>query len=65
MQYRVASMRVFLCIFFIATVPMVAIGQDEKASIGVASDVETSEANAVVRQKSASELRKDVFEAED
>ena len=65
MQYRAASIIVFLCLSSVAALPMVAVGQDEEASTGVASNDETIEDNVVVSQKSMAGLRRDVFQAEE
>lgn len=65
MQYRAASLIVFLCLSSVAALPMAAAGQDEEASTGVASNDETIDDTVVVGQKSLSELRRDVFQAEE
>ncbi len=65
MQYRAASLIVFLCLLSVAALPMAAVGQDEEASTGVASNDETIEDNVVYDQKSVAELRRDVFQAEE
>ena len=65
MQYRAASIIVFLCLLSVAALSMVAVGQDEEASTGVASNDETIEDNVVVGQKSLAEWRRDVFQAEE
>jgi hypothetical protein len=44
---------------------MAAVGQDEEASTGVASNDETIEDNVVVDQKSQADLRREVFQAEE
>ena len=44
---------------------MVAVGQEEEASTGVASNDETIKDNVVVGQKSQADLRRDVFQAEE
>jgi hypothetical protein len=65
MQYPAASILVVLCLLTVAAHPTVALGQDKEASTGLASDDSTTVDNVVVSQKSTSELRKDVFQAED
>ncbi len=65
MQYRAASLLVFLCLLFVAALPMAAVGQDEEASTGVASNDETIDDSVVVGQKSLAELRRDAFQAEE
>ena len=65
MQYRAASLIVFLCLLFVAALPMAAVGQDEEASTGVTSNDETIEDNVIVAQKSLAELRRDTFQAEE
>ncbi len=65
MQYRAASLIVFLCLLSVAALPMAAVGQDEEASTGVASNDETIEDNVVFDQKSVADLRRDVFQTEE
>jgi hypothetical protein len=65
MQYRVESLPVFLCLLFLAALPMAAAGQDEEASTGSASNAETTDDNVVVGQKSLAELRRDAYHAEE
>ena len=65
MQYRAASLIVFLCLLSVAALPMAAVGQDEEASTGVASNDETIEDIVDVGQKSRAGLRRDVFQAEE
>jgi hypothetical protein len=65
MQNRAALLMVFLCILSVAALPRVAVGQDEEASSGVASNDEIVEDIVVVAQKSQSDLRREVYEAEE
>ncbi len=65
MHYRAASLIVFLCLSSVAALPMAAAGQDEDASTGVASNDETIVDTVVAGQKSLSEMRRDVFQAEE
>ena len=65
MQYRAASLIVFLCLLSVAAPTIAAVGQDEGASTGVASNDETIEDNVVVDQKSQADLRREVFQAEE
>lgn len=65
MQYRVVSLPVFLCLLFVAVLPMAAVGQDEEASTALASNAETIDDNVVVDQKSLAELRRDAYKAEE
>ena len=65
MHYRAASLIVFLCLSSVAALPMAAAGQDEDASTGVASNDEIIVDTVVVGQKSKSEMRRDVFQAEE
>ncbi len=60
MQYRAASMIAFLCLLSLITFPILSFGQNE-----MVSDVQSTESNAVVSQKSTTKLRKDVYQAEE
>ncbi len=58
--------RTILALFVaLLALPLVAVGQGEEASNGVASNDETVENSAVVSRKSKSSLRREVFEAEE
>ena len=65
MQYRAASMLIFLCLLSLAALPMVAVGQEAEASTGVASNDETIKDDVDVSQKSQAELRREVYQAEE
>ncbi len=56
-----------ILVLFIATLalPTAAVGQDEEASITLASNGEAIEDIVVVGQKSMGELRRDVFQSEE
>jgi len=49
----------------VLALPMAAVGQDEEASTGVASNDETIEDIVGVGQKSLADLRRDVFQSEE
>ena len=49
----------------VLTLPMVAVGQDGQVSTGAASNDETIDDIVVVGQKSRSDLRREVFQAEE
>ena len=49
----------------VLALPMAAVGQDEEATIELASNDETIDETVVVGQKSLAELRRDVYEAEE
>ncbi len=58
--------RTILALFVaVLALPMAAVGQDDDASTWVASNDQTIDDIVVVGQKSLSQLRKDVFEAEE
>jgi hypothetical protein len=58
--------RTILALFVaVLALPMTAVGQDEEASIRVASNNETIDDIVVVGQKSMATLRREVFEAEE
>ena len=66
MEIAMKPTRMILALFVaLLARPLVAVGQGEEASNGVASNDETIEAIVVVSQKSKGELRRDVFEAEE
>ncbi len=66
METAMKPTRTILALFVaLLALPMAAVGQDEEASTGVASNDETIDGIVVVGQKSLAALRRDVFRAEE